>query len=552
MLNEQERQIIQHGKASGKTKNQVLAALASYRSQVADEAPKQGFLRRGIEESLLDKTLEKTTPVLGTVFGGEVIGEKIGTEIARSTFGEPIRRAVTGVELAPEERELVDEGPAAAELGGDVLRTGALFTPIGRIQSGVARLLPYVAKFSPALARTLGGIVGGGAAGAAADVGVSLAEGETPELGLGTALGAGIPAAAPIVGALNRVIARGVGKVGAEVQGALTGTSAETIEQAFAAARTGGEDLERFTQALRGRVTPEQLVTRVRENVGSIASQRSTLFRETLEELGDLSVSTQPAKDAFSRDLAETGITVGDDGLLNFTKSKLRTVPNAQSKLQQAWAEVSQMPDELTIADLDTTRQAIKGIKQIAGDDPSANLANKLIDDAVRGVREAGEQVEGYGQMLDNFGETTDFLDELQRGLAAGDRQTIDQTYRRIATSLKTNNEQRMALVRELDNATDGAILSTISGQQLSEVMPRGIIRAFAASLAGFGAVTGNFTLVPLVMASPRVTGEFIRALGLGAQKTDLLIKTLSEIRTVLVKAGAVVGAEVPDNRKEE
>lgn len=489
--------------------------------------------------------LNRTVSVLGAIFGGDKIGDAIGTQIARVS--------PAGRELADQERKGVAPAgsvestfstPSAGQLVGDTFRAAALATPIGRIGGLVARGAGTIGLARGA--RVAGNIVEGGLTGVLADAGAAMSEGQKPKLGLGTALGIGIPAASPVAQAIGRASTRLAGKVGAEVQGALTGTSAETIEQAFEAAKRGGKGLEKFTAAMRGEITPEAIVENVRGNIDRVAAQRQTLFRDTLADLSDATVSTAPAKQQFLDELSSANITVDDDGLLDFSASKLRTVPNAQSKLQQAWKEINDMPEELAIGELDTTRQAIKGIKAISGDEPSANLANMLIDDAVRSVRKAGEQVDGYGQMLDNFGETSQFLDELGRGLSTGDKRTVDQAYRRMATALKTNNEQRMALVRDLDEMTDGSILSTIAGQQLSETLPRGIFRQIAAGIAGGAILTGGLSsqLIPaLVFASPRVTGEVVRALGLGAAKADQIIEALQTARGLLTKIGVIGGA---------
>jgi len=400
---------------------------------------------------------------------------------------------------------------------------------------GLGRVAPY-----------LGRVIGGGATGAAMDVSTDIAEGETPSLGLGTYLGAGIPAASPVIGAIGRASAKVAGRTATEVTGALTGTSQETVEQAFLAAKRGGADLDTLTNAMRGKTTPEQLVNTMRENVSLVTKNRSELFKETLNELGDNVVNTKPAKDNFKSTLESVGISIRDNGTLDFSNNKLRNVPQAQSKITQAWAEINNMPETLSIKDLDTTRQAVKAITSIAGDEPSANLGNMIIEDASRSVRLAGEQVDGYGTMLDNFAETSGFLDELNKGLSSGDNATIDQAYRRLATTLKTNNEQRMALVRELDEATGGSLLADISGQQLSEVLPRGIFRQISAGIAGGAAVTGTISpaLLPsLVLASPRVVGEFARGLGIGAAKADALIDAVADARSVLIKAGAISGA---------
>ena len=469
-----------------------------------------------------------TADALDVVFGGGKIGEAIGTQIARSRAEDP---------------SLVSAGPTASQVAADAVRAGLTFIPVGKAATGASTALKAAGVTRGAT--TAGNILAGGATGAAFDVAEDVRQDQEIGLGGGTLFGAGIPAATPIAGAAARVTGRVLGRGGSEVSGALTGTSAETLEQAFVAARKGGSELDLFTNSLRGKTTPEQLVQVTRENVARINSQRQSLFRQTIDELGDSFVMTAPAKSAMRESLEEAGIKVGDNGILDFSSSKLRLVPQAQTKIQTAFTEIDNLPAQSTLLEVDTTRQAIKALS-LTGDDPSANLGNKLIDDAVRGVRLAGEDVPGYGQMLDEFGETSQFLDELQRGLATGDRKTIDQTYRRMATALKTNNEQRMALIRELDEATDGAILSQISGQQLSEVLPRGIFRQIAAGLTGTTIITGTASpaiLPGLLFASPRVVGEFVRSLGIGARKAELILEAVNEARGLLIKAGIIGGS---------
>lgn len=530
-LTEKEKQLVEYAKNNGKTPAEAKAAIARYRKT---NTAKEEIVQQ--KKSVGDKAMT----VLDTVLGGGKIGEAIGTKIAEAT-------------ATPEEKAAVKEfggktfeGPSSLQVAGDVLRTGATFIPVGKI-AGVAGKVAGKLGLGKA-AQVAGNVVTGGLTGVAADIGVSLSEEGTPKIGFGTALGAGIPAVSPVVGAISRATTKLTGKVATETTGILTGTSQETIESAFNAARKGGTELETFTNALRGKTTPEQLVNNVRESVDIVKQGRNTLFKETLSELSDEVVPTDITKNSFKETLNKFKIAVSENGQLDFSKSELRTVPAAQNKIVEAWSEIQRMPQSISIGDLDTTRQAVKAIKLIAGDDPSSNKANALIEDAVRSIRKAGEQVDGYGTMLDNFSESSEFLAELERGLSTGDRATIDQAYRRLATTLKTNNEQRKALLEELDAVTGGALLSDISGQQLSEWYPRGIFRQILAGGATVSAASGAISpaLLPsLVLASPRVVGEFARAVGISANKIDGFVSAIDAARNLLIKAGAITGSEV-------
>lgn len=495
--------------------------------------------------------MEKAGGVTDALFGGGKIGEAIGTGLAKGTFGQTAQRIATGRDLSPEEEALVGVGPTGKQLAGDVLRVGANFIPVGKLTGLVGGGLAK-AGLSQGASQLIGATTAGAVTGAAADIGTSMAQGGEAKLGAGTAIGAGIPVVGKLIGGATKLAGKLTGKVGSEVLGMTTGTSSETLEQAFLAAKKGGAELDTLTSAMRGKTTPEQLVNNIRDSVATVNTQRQGLFRETLSKFGDTPLNTTPAKQTFIDKLEEAGVKIVD-GALDFSGSKLRLVPAAQSKLNTAFADLMNVPPQATLGDIDTTRQALKALS-MAGDDPSANLANKLLDDAVRGVRAVGETVPEYKKMLGEFAETSDFLDEVQRGLSTGDRATIDQTYRRMATALKTNNEQRLALVKELDEITGGNILSDIAGQQLSEVLPRGIVRQIAAGVTGTAALTGGVSasmLPALALASPKVVGEFVRSLGLASNKTDLIIKAIKDAQSVLIKIGAV-SASIQDGGDNE
>lgn len=544
MFNEKEQAILNYANTQGKSKEEAVAAIAQFRRESEKPALNQNSGDRKKSVSLM----QQTGNVLDTVFGGGKIGAKLGEHIAKGSFGDTIQKAVVGSDLSPEVEALVSPTVTGKQVFGDVVRAGSLFLPFGKMAKGIGAGANALGIGASA-AQTVGQIGAGAGIGAIADIGNSVAEGGEPKLGAGTIIGGAIPALSPMVKGVTKFMAKFGGKIGSEIQGAVTGTSSETIEQAFNVARKGGKDLDAFTNAMRGQTTPEQLVTNLRENVSIVNTQRQQMFSQTLAELGDTVVDSAPAKSGFVVKLKEAGISITENGTLDFTGSKLRLVPQAQAKLQTAFADLMNTPGQATLSDIDTTRQALKALS-LSGDDPSANLANKLLEDAVRSVRSVGEQVPEYKTMLDQFAETSEFLDELQRGLSSGDRATVDQTYRRMATALKTNNEARLSLVQELDKMTDGSILSEIAGQQLSEAMPRGIIRAFAASMGGAGFIVGgtpaaSAAIIPLLVASPRVTGEFVRALGIGARQTDELIKAITEVQGLLVKVGAIGAAEI-------
>lgn len=543
-LSDKEREIVKYARENGKSLTETKAAIAKYRSSGSIDVANQNSDDTTAQGSVTDTIGDG----LNTILGGGKIGDAIGTQIA--TFDPRVqeleRQEAEGIAPAGSVNETLN-APSLKSFAGDVARVGLNFVPIGKAAQGLKAVGSAIGLGKAA--GTTANIVAGGATGAAFDVADDVAEGRDVALGGGTIAGAGLPA----VGAAVPKVAKGLGIVSSEIAGRTTGTSQETLEVAFKAARNGGKDIDTLTEALRGRTTPEALVNQARESVNIIKGKQQTAYSQKLSELSNEVVETSSIPQSFTERLNDVQISVKPDGKLDFSKSKLELVPQAQNKINLAFNKISSLPETMTIQEIDSTRQAIKAL-ELAGDDASANLGNKLIDDATRAVRAAGEDVNGYGGMLDDFGESAEFLEELQKGLSTQDNKTVDQAYRRLTTSLKTNNEERMKLVRELDEATDGAILSGISGQQLSEIMPRGLVGVIGASAIGTGVAFGTGVspaFSALLFASPRVTGEFSRALGIGARKAKILSDSISNIREAYLKAGIIVGTSNSSNEVE-
>jgi hypothetical protein len=371
--------------------------------------------------------------------------------------------------------------------------------------------------------------------------------------GAGSATRRGAAEVADIAGRGSRVVAdvgtdvgrgavRLAGAGTSEIGGALTGTSAETLQEAFRAASKGGKTLDSFTKSLRSQITPEEIVNNLTDSLGSLEAARTQRYSQGIQEIGGIAVPTTGLVNNFTNKLKDFGITIKGNQL-DFTKSKFSTVPSAQNKIQQAYDELARLGNDANIQRIDTSRQALRNL-ELAGEDNAARSANSLINEAADILKQAGNRADSrYGEMLGRFSEDIGFTQELRKSLSANDTNTIDATYRKLATALRTNNEQRMALIRELDEIGDGTLLATIAGQQLSEALPRGIFKQIAAGIAGAGVVTGGLTagLVPaLVFASPRVVGEVIRALGIASSKAEVIIKSINDARKVLISSGAI------------
>lgn len=447
---------------------------------------------------------------------------------AAGAASDLIGRTVLGVGKAVLPQAVEDKVSRGAQKVGTTIAES-------RPAQEIASRLSEVKRDNPTLARDIDAALGIGMLGL--DVGTAGLTGSAAK-GTGRVIGAG---AGKVTDTLAAGGTGGV-RLASEVQGVLTGTGGESLRQAFNAAYKGGKDLSTFTDNLRGRVTPETLVQTVRENVGKVQAARNSDFTRTLSTLGDRKVNTVGLRETVENNLRDFNIDV-KDGALDFSKSKFSTVPQARTKLQEMYGEITRLGNEEDLVRVDTSRQALRNLL-LAGDDGSANTANAIITDAIDAVRDTGKQVDGYESMLNRFASESEFLDELNQSLSTGNKASIETAFKKLTVSLRTNNEQRLALLKELDQATGGTILSQVAGQQMSELLPRGIFRQVALSLAGASAVIpGGVALAPtivtsLLAVSPRVAGETIRALGITGRKLTTFLDSLEAVRKVLRQMG--------------
>lgn len=459
------------------------------------------------EKSFLDKSAGILTSL-----GGKRIGEAIGTQAAK-------------LMVKPEERQYISPGPTGMQLAGDILQVGSTFAPMGAISKslGIGAKAIGLGK----LAEPLANIATGAGVGYGIDVGSKLAEGKTGTEaltpGLGTAIGGAIPAVAPV--------SKGVAKIGGEVLGKTTGAGFGTIKEGLIAASEGGKKAEAFKSALRGNTNPEKLVEEARSSLDQIVAERRGVYQKGLEEIAGSNqiIDTSPIVEEVGKQLEKFNVGVLEDGTLDFSRSSLRFNKQAQNDIQTIVSEMQGFGSR----EGDNTALGVDNLKRAFGDlyTPSGE-ARAFIQAVKSKTRGLLSEVPGYDETMGNYEDKTELIDEIRKGLSLGDKSQTDTAFRKLTSALRLNNEFRKELVKELDEATGGELLAKVAGQQLSEVLPRGLVGPVGA-IGGAGALMtgiGLAKLIPATMAfSPRLVGEFINALGFTGSKATEALKIIEK-----------------------
>lgn len=460
-------------------------------------------------KSLGQKILDVGTGVSNFI-GGKGIADEFGATIARAAN--------------PKLAQNIDS-PTVGQTVGSGLQVGSLLVAAPEAATTFAAEKLAQLGLSKGLSKIGARAIGGAATGYPFDVGANLQNQSKNPLAPGavTALGAGLPLVPPAVG----LAARGAG----ESLGITTGTGYGVIKEALQSASAGGERAKAFTDALRGKIAPEDIVNESKNSLGQIIQSRMQNYQSQLEKIaGDAtSHDVSPIHDALLTNLQKFKVKPGQDGALDFSQSAIRFDRKAQSEVQTIYDEMRKFgtrPGDRTAVGLDSLKRAFG---DLYSDSSNVRAFTTSMYNSANDVLK--KNVPGYEKMSKDYAESTGVIKDIQKGLSLGNRAGTDQAFRKLTTALRTNNEFRKELIDELDKASGGFLSSKIAGQQLSEALPRGLAR----QIEGFGAlgtvlaggVPAFLGLAKVAaLASPRIVGELVNALGISKRVFyDLLDK---------------------------
>ncbi len=386
----------------------------------------------------------------------------------------------------------------ALEIGG-LTAGGLLGTPAGPLGTvggaglgygagkGIADLIE--GKPSP---QTVGGALLGGAR--------DVATGATMEMG-------GQVAGKAIGGAIS-----GIGKVGKAVIGRVTGAGPGAAEEAVRGSKA-------FTDAMRGKVTGEEIVDSAKEALGTLKASRASAYQAKLAEIGKIKgeIDTAPIGEKTIKLMERYGVKVNGDGSFNLSRTALGSKGNRDVEeilhIIKGWGS---QPGDKTPVGLDTLKRQLDDFYSESSNARAfvTELRNEVKNLIVREVPE-------YAQMTKGYSEATKLIKDVEAGLmlrkqGMTGRVVADQTLRRLTSSMRDNFELRRELVGILGAQGGQDLTGQIGGYSMNALLPRGLA-GITPSLAGTAAALNylNPKWLPLLVASsPRVSGEFLRMLG--------------------------------------
>lgn len=338
------------------------------------------------------------------------------------------------------------------------------------------------------------------------------------------------PVTAPVE-FIGSKIKSAVGTVAAETLGNTTGAGASSINEAF-------NHTQAFTDALRGKVNPDELVQTVQDAVSGIASNRRTQYLSDLAKVGaqKTSLDISPVFNTLDQQLKNFGVTEGKDGALNFSRSSIANNGTARADIQGVYDTLKDwgtQPGDRTAVGVDTLKKQLSDFYSPSG---SARAFVQSVKGSVSDILQ--KQVPGYADMTKSYSEASSLLDDIKSatGIGSGPAK-VDTVFTKLTSAMKGDKQLRLEVLNEIQaKGAQPDIMGKIAGMNMQTFFPK--------SLIGKGIDVGLLyhffdpSFIPVFLStSPRLMGEFVRALGLGADKTSAILNTLNNLRVPGVTA---------------
>ncbi len=300
-----------------------------------------------------------------------------------------------------------------------------------------------------------------------------------------------------------------------------------------------------FTAALRGETSSENVLSSSRDALESMRQQRAGAYQKDLAEItkqkGSLDIN--PIFKKLDDQLKAFNVKTNPDGSFDFSRSTIADKAEA--------ARVQELADTIKGWGLqkgDRTATGLDILKRRLDDfySPSGQ-ARALVSSLRNSVKDIlTKNVPGYYKMTSDYAKSTDIVKEVEKALSLGDRASADTAIRKLTSVLRENNDFRRSLVEKLQTSSGTDLKGMIAGTALSQISPRGL----TARLLGEGGFFAGFLVDPkfwavLGMSSPRVTGEFLRYIGLGragAQKAVSAIQKTGAVQPAVRQSLFQVG----------
>jgi len=316
------------------------------------------------------------------------------------------------------------------------------------------------------------------------------------------------------------------------------------------------EGSKTFKEAMRGKISGEEIVEKAKGGLHQIAEERGDRYRAALTDIENMPNAPRFALTSVSSEF--------DRQLNNFKISKI-TDPKTGEWVGLDFGRSAILANQPAINDFNNIFKVIKNAqgdaafystplgydhlkRQLAGMYKETSQGRAAVEATSNVVRtELGSRVPGYTEMTKDYAKTTKMIDEIERDLSIGDKKSVDTALRKFNATMREDDEFRRSMMAHVEKASGENLQAMISGRLAESWMPKSWMgREFAIGSLFSGLLGHPKMLAGLALASPRLMGETFSLLNL----TEKGIKA-SGITRPEVRMGIMQGERLLKSRGE-
>jgi len=344
--------------------------------------------------------------------------------------------------------------------------------------------------------------------------------------------------------------------IGPSVFSMQTGKDPVAIRQIFEAGQEGSRGKELATQALRGQYDLKQVVPTVRQAKDAIGKQRASEYEALMAKVDrsqtfDMDGLRQDIERWMS-DTEEWGVRIRYDARtkkpirdkygrveVSFTSSKEPTTNLSDASQKRIRTVVNELLDPRydggTVAALDDLTQRLGGLR---GTTPQLRQSRAFINQLRERIQASSlDRVKGLGPAKRSYAQWSSVINDMEKILSESS-DNPEVILRKIIGASQSEHAAlnlRRDLLKIVDAKAKTHLLDISSGAALSEILPTGIhargILLQGLAPGALGAFVNPVFFLGLPFVSPRVVGEFMRAMGIGARWSDRVRSFVEKIR---------------------
>jgi hypothetical protein len=305
--------------------------------------------------------------------------------------------------------------------------------------------------------------------------------------------------------AATKAVGKGAEAIGKGYLAAKSGVGMEPINQAI---KAGAEGNQTFLENMRDKVPSLQVLDDAKANLAQMNADKMKEYRSGMVNIkNDKTV------------LDFTGI---DNALKNaesmaYYKGKVKdqTAVNVLEDIRKKVADWknSDPAEYHTPEGMDALKQTLyESFGKLAKEEKTAYATGKQVYDSVKS--EIGKQAPTYAEVMKNYSESSDLINEIERTLSLGNKASADTAMRKLQSLMRnnvnTNYGQRLNLAQELSAAGGKDLMPALAGQAMSSELPRGLQGAtnVPTSMLAYSTLGPVAAIGDVLSSSPRLVGE--------------------------------------------